>query len=82
MTFINMKLKSKLSVIVYAISNIVGKKKPEIKINIDSAIARIIRPIVIGSFRYLKFTIEKKEARMSSIVVSSSISSLLFSIKL
>ena len=72
MTFINIKLKSKLSVIVYAISNIVGKKKPEIKINIDSAIARIIRPMVIGSFRYLKFTIEKKEARMSSIVVSSS----------
>ena len=36
MTFINMKLKSKLSVIVYAISNIVGKKKPEIKINIEN----------------------------------------------
>ena len=60
----------------------VGKKKPKIRITIDSAIAKIINPIVIGSLRNLKFTIEKKDASISKIVVSSRMSSLLFSIKL
>ena len=58
------------------------KKKPKIKITIESAIAKIIKPIVIGSLRNLKFTIEKNEASMSNMVVSSRMSSLLFSIKL
>ena len=80
--FMSMKLKSKLSVMVYAISRNVGKKKPKIKITIESAIAKIIKPIVIGSLRNLKLTIEKNEASMSSMVVSSRMSSLLFSIKL
>ena len=46
----------------------------------DNAIAKIIRPIVIGNFKYLRFTIEKKDAKIKSIVLSSSMSSLLFSI--
>ena len=45
----------------------------------DNAIAKIIRPIVIGNFKYLRFTIEKKDAKIKSIVLSSSMSSLLFS---
>ena len=47
---------------------------------IDNAIANIISPIVIGSFKYLRFTMEKKEAKIKSMVLSSSMSSLLFSI--
>ena len=46
---------------------------------IDNAIANIISPIVIGSFKYLRFTMEKKEAKIKSMVLSSSMSSLLFS---
>ena len=65
-----------------AISISVGKKNPKINITIDKAIARIINPIVIGSPRYLRLTIEKNDARINKIVDNSRISSLLFSIKL
>ena len=71
----NTKLKSKLSVIVYARSMKEGKKKPSIKTIIDRAIARIIRPIVIGNFNNLMFIIEKKEASIRRIVLISRISS-------
>ena len=57
-----------------------GKKKPSINTTIDSIIAKIIRPIVIGSFNNLMFIIEKKEANIRRIVLSSRISNFLFSI--
>ena len=80
MTWSSTKLKSKLSVIVYAISMKEGKKNPSINTTIDSIIAKIIRPIVIGSFNNLMFIIEKKEANIRRIVLSSRISNFLFSI--
>jgi|ETN01SMinimDraft_1059929.scaffolds.fasta_scaffold504395_2 hypothetical protein len=52
----------------------VGKKNPRIRTTIDRAIAIIIRPIVIGSFKTLKFIIEKKEARIRSKALNSKIS--------
>ena len=79
-TWSSTKLKSKLSVIVYAISMKEGKKNPSINTTIDSIIAKIIRPIVIGSFNNLMFIIEKKEANIRRIVLSSRISNFLFSI--
>ena len=78
-TFRSIKLKSKLTVIEKARSMNEGKKKPRIRINTDKAIAITIKPIVIGSFKNLKFTIEKIDAKISKMVLSSRISNFWFS---
>ena len=59
----------------------VGKKNPRIRTTIDRAIAIIIRPIVIGSFKTLKFIIEKKEDRIRSKALNSKISNFWVSSK-
>jgi hypothetical protein len=41
------------------------------KITIESAIAKTIRPIVCGSFKILRFIIEKTEARNNNKVANS-----------
>jgi len=74
------KLKSKLSVIVYARFSIDGKKYPINNILIDNVIASIISPMVIGSFSILKFIIENSDARIRRIVLNSRTSNFLFSI--
>jgi hypothetical protein len=48
-----------------------GTTKPMTKITIESAIAKTIRPIVCGSFKILRFIIEKTEARNNNKVANS-----------
>ena len=48
-----------------------GKIIPTIKTIIDKHIAKIIKPIVCGSFSNLKLIIEKKDAKRSKTVVIS-----------
>ena len=69
---INKTLKSKLLFITITDSKNFGKIKPIIKIAIDKPIANIIKPMVWGSFNNLKLIIEKIEANISRVPVSSS----------
>ena len=71
MTSINRILKSKLLVSEVTTAKNSGKTIPTIKTIIDKPIAKIIKPIVCGSFSNRKFIIEKKEAKRRSTVVIS-----------
>ena len=70
-TSISKVLKSNFWVMLEAASKKSGKTNPTIKTITDKIIAKTINPIVWGSFKSLKFTIEKIEAKRSKIVESS-----------
>ena len=60
------------------VSKTAGKIIPIIKTNKDKIRAKIIRPIVIGSFKSLMLIREKTEARQSKIVDNSNIPTVFF----